>query len=181
MSQLHGILTAYEMRKGGPSDRREATFKASRKGDSYDSGHMSEEEEESNFVKNRQQGAGTFLLHQSRLLQSILLQSPWRTHQSRLPWRTHQSRPHKRTYQSRYNRHGEHINPSLTGELIILLHRRVNHLIPQESESSCSSTHHQRRVSHPVVICCSSRNRKPSELPELNVCNMQDPCTRVSC
>jgi len=31
MSQLHGILTAYEMRKGGPSDRREATFKASGK------------------------------------------------------------------------------------------------------------------------------------------------------
>ncbi|MCY6488185.1 hypothetical protein OYG14_11690, partial [Actinobacillus pleuropneumoniae] len=28
MSQLHGILTAYEMRKGGPSDRREAAFKA---------------------------------------------------------------------------------------------------------------------------------------------------------
>ena len=32
MSQLHGILTAYEMRKGGPSDRREAAFKASGKG-----------------------------------------------------------------------------------------------------------------------------------------------------
>ena len=60
MSQLHGILTAYEMRKGGPSDRREAAFKASGKGDSYDSGHMSEEEEESNFVKNLQRGAGRF-------------------------------------------------------------------------------------------------------------------------
>eukprot|EP00253_Pinus_taeda_P010634 PITA_10634 len=60
MSQLHGILTAYEMRKVGPSDRREAAFKASSKGDSYDSGHMSEEEEESNFVKNLQRGAGRF-------------------------------------------------------------------------------------------------------------------------
>eukprot|EP00253_Pinus_taeda_P003469 PITA_03469 len=33
MSQLHGILTAYEMRKGGPSDRREVAFKASGKGE----------------------------------------------------------------------------------------------------------------------------------------------------
>lgn len=32
MTQLHGILTAFEMRKGGPSDMREATFKASTKG-----------------------------------------------------------------------------------------------------------------------------------------------------
>eukprot|EP00253_Pinus_taeda_P023041 PITA_23041 len=31
MSQLHRILTAYEMRNGGPSDKREATFKASTK------------------------------------------------------------------------------------------------------------------------------------------------------
>eukprot|EP00253_Pinus_taeda_P035127 PITA_35127 len=61
MSQLHRILTAYEMRKGGPSDRREATFKALGKGDSYDSGHMSEEEEESNFVKNLQRGVGRFI------------------------------------------------------------------------------------------------------------------------
>eukprot|EP00253_Pinus_taeda_P032416 PITA_32416 len=51
MSQLHGILTAYEMRKRGPSDRREAAFKASGKGDYYESGHISDEEEESNFVK----------------------------------------------------------------------------------------------------------------------------------
>eukprot|EP00253_Pinus_taeda_P035872 PITA_35872 len=58
MLQLHGILSAYEMRKGGPSNRREATFKASGKGDSYDLGHISEEEEESNFVKNLQRGAG---------------------------------------------------------------------------------------------------------------------------
>ena len=60
MSQLHGILTAYEMRKGGPLDRREAIFKASGKGDYHESGHVSEEEEESNFVKNLQQGAGRF-------------------------------------------------------------------------------------------------------------------------
>ena len=52
MSQLHGILTVYEMRKGGPSDRREAAFQASGKGDYYESGHMSEEEEESNFLRN---------------------------------------------------------------------------------------------------------------------------------
>jgi len=38
MSQLHRILTAYEMRKGGPSDRREAASKASGKGDYYESG-----------------------------------------------------------------------------------------------------------------------------------------------
>eukprot|EP00253_Pinus_taeda_P034669 PITA_34669 len=44
MSQVHGIITAYKMRKGGPSDRREATFKASGKGDYYELGHMSEEE-----------------------------------------------------------------------------------------------------------------------------------------
>jgi len=48
------------MRKGGPLDRRESTFKASGKGDYYESGHMSEEEEESNFVKNLQRGAGRF-------------------------------------------------------------------------------------------------------------------------
>jgi len=60
MSQLHGILTAYEMRKGGPSEEREAAFKASGKGDYNDSGHMLEEEEESNFFKNLQWGFGRF-------------------------------------------------------------------------------------------------------------------------
>eukprot|EP00253_Pinus_taeda_P035433 PITA_35433 len=60
ISQLHRILTAYEMRKGGPLDRREAAFKASGKGDYYESGHMSEEEEESNFAKNLQRGTGRF-------------------------------------------------------------------------------------------------------------------------
>eukprot|EP00253_Pinus_taeda_P029384 PITA_29384 len=57
MSQIHGILTAYEMRKGGPSDRREAAFKASGKGDYYEASHVpEEEEEESNFVRNLQKG-----------------------------------------------------------------------------------------------------------------------------
>ena len=32
MTQLHGILTSFEMRKGGPSDMIEATFKDSAKG-----------------------------------------------------------------------------------------------------------------------------------------------------
>jgi len=61
MSQLHGILTAYEMRKGGPSDRREAAFKASGKGEYYEASHIpEEEEEESNFVRNLQRGSGRF-------------------------------------------------------------------------------------------------------------------------
>jgi len=42
MSQLHGILTAYEMRKGGPSNRREATFKALGKGYYYEPRHVPE-------------------------------------------------------------------------------------------------------------------------------------------
>jgi len=49
MSQLHEILTAFEMRKEGSS---EATFEAS--------GYMSEEEDEVNFVKNLEQGTGQF-------------------------------------------------------------------------------------------------------------------------
>eukprot|EP00253_Pinus_taeda_P019655 PITA_19655 len=66
MSQLHGILSAYEMRKGGPSDRREAAFKPPGKGDYYKASHVpeEEEEEESNFDKgkeparwNKKQGA----------------------------------------------------------------------------------------------------------------------------
>ena len=48
------------MRKGGPSDIREAAFKASGKGDYYVSGHVSEEEEESIFFKNLQRGVGRF-------------------------------------------------------------------------------------------------------------------------
>ena len=60
MSQLHRILTSFEMRKGGPLDMREAAFKASGKGDYNESGHMSEGEEESNFFKNLQRGSGRF-------------------------------------------------------------------------------------------------------------------------
>eukprot|EP00253_Pinus_taeda_P007767 PITA_07767 len=60
MSQLHGILTAYEMRRGGPSDRRVVSFKASGKGEYYESAHVSEEEEESNFVRNLQRVTGKF-------------------------------------------------------------------------------------------------------------------------
>ena len=43
MTQLHEILTAFEMRKGVPSDMREATFKASAKGkeELNESGHIS--------------------------------------------------------------------------------------------------------------------------------------------
>ena len=48
------------MTKGGPSDRREAAFKASSKGDYYELRHASEEEEESNFVKDLQRGTGRF-------------------------------------------------------------------------------------------------------------------------
>jgi len=48
------------MRKGGPSNKREAAFKASSKGDYYESGHVSEEEGESNFVKNLQLGTERF-------------------------------------------------------------------------------------------------------------------------
>lgn len=32
LDQLHGILTTFEMRKGGPSEMREETFKATTKG-----------------------------------------------------------------------------------------------------------------------------------------------------
>ena len=60
MSQLHEIITAYEMRKGRPSDMREAAFKASGKGNYNELGHALEEEEESNFVKNLQWGTGRF-------------------------------------------------------------------------------------------------------------------------
>eukprot|EP00253_Pinus_taeda_P016929 PITA_16929 len=47
--------------KGGPSDRREAAFKASGKGDYYEASHVpEEEEEESIFVRNLQRGSGRF-------------------------------------------------------------------------------------------------------------------------
>jgi len=56
MTQLHGILTSIEIRKGGPSDMREAEFKASEKGRKKhnESGHISKEEDEVNFVKKFQ-------------------------------------------------------------------------------------------------------------------------------
>jgi len=46
------------MRKGGPSDMREATLKALGREGLNESGHVSEEEEEANFVKNLQWGFG---------------------------------------------------------------------------------------------------------------------------
>ena len=58
MTQLHEILIAFEMRKGGPSDMREAIFKASAKGKEKEEhnelGYISEEEDEVNFVKKLQ-------------------------------------------------------------------------------------------------------------------------------
>eukprot|EP00253_Pinus_taeda_P022133 PITA_22133 len=61
MSQLHRILTAYEMRKGGPSDERVSAFKALGKGEYYESRHVSEEEEESNFVRNIQRAEAEYV------------------------------------------------------------------------------------------------------------------------
>ena len=61
--QVHGILTAFEMRKGGSSEIRESSFKASAKGkekeDLKESGYISEEEEV-NFVKKLQWDSGRF-------------------------------------------------------------------------------------------------------------------------
>ena len=45
------------MRKGGPSDMREAAFKAWGREELNESGHISEGEEEANFVKNLQRGS----------------------------------------------------------------------------------------------------------------------------
>eukprot|EP00253_Pinus_taeda_P011262 PITA_11262 len=61
MTQMHGILTAVEMRKGGPLDMREASSKASGREELNESGHISEGEEEANFVKNLQQGSRRFI------------------------------------------------------------------------------------------------------------------------
>jgi len=62
MTQLHGILTAFEMRIGGPSDMREAAFEVSANGKEKlnESGYISEEEDEVNFVKNLEWGSGRF-------------------------------------------------------------------------------------------------------------------------
>eukprot|EP00253_Pinus_taeda_P036315 PITA_36315 len=56
MTQLHRILTTFEMRKGGPSDMREAAFEVS----GNESEYISEGEDEVNFVKNLEQGSGRF-------------------------------------------------------------------------------------------------------------------------
>eukprot|EP00253_Pinus_taeda_P031046 PITA_31046 len=60
MTQLHGILTTFEMRKGGPSDMREATFKALGREELNELGHSSEGKEEANFAKNLQRGSRRF-------------------------------------------------------------------------------------------------------------------------
>ena len=61
--QLHGILTAFEMRQGGPSQIREAAFKVSAKGKEKEvvkeSSYISDEEE-ANFVRKLQLGTGRF-------------------------------------------------------------------------------------------------------------------------
>ena len=63
MVQLHGILTAYEMRRGGPSEVKEVVFKASTKGKEVKkaegSGYILEEDE-ANFVRKLQPGTRRF-------------------------------------------------------------------------------------------------------------------------
>ena len=62
MVQLHGILTAYEKRRGGPSEVKEAVFKASTKAKEVQkegSGYISEEDE-AKFVRRLQLGTGRF-------------------------------------------------------------------------------------------------------------------------
>jgi len=56
MTQLHRILIVFEMRKGGPSNMREAAFEVSEN----ESGYISEGEDEVNFVKNLERGFGRF-------------------------------------------------------------------------------------------------------------------------
>eukprot|EP00253_Pinus_taeda_P033921 PITA_33921 len=62
MTQLHRILTAFEMRKGGPSDMTEATFEVSTNGKEKlnESGYISEEEDQVNFFKNLERGSRRF-------------------------------------------------------------------------------------------------------------------------
>eukprot|EP00253_Pinus_taeda_P010531 PITA_10531 len=57
---LHIDEIVNHMKNLGPSDIREATFKTS-KGEYNESGHTSEGEEESSFVKNLQRGSGRFI------------------------------------------------------------------------------------------------------------------------
>ena len=62
--QLHGIMTACEMRKGGPYEVKEVVFIAAGKGKEVEeqegSGYVSEEDE-INFVKKLQLGIGRFI------------------------------------------------------------------------------------------------------------------------
>jgi hypothetical protein len=63
MVQLHGILTSYEMRRGGPSEVKEAVFRTSTKGMELQITKGSEyisEEDEINFVRKLQTGIGRF-------------------------------------------------------------------------------------------------------------------------
>jgi hypothetical protein len=61
--QLHGILIAYEMRRGGPSEVKDAVFRTSTKGMDVQIteglGYISEEDE-ANFVKKLQIRTGRF-------------------------------------------------------------------------------------------------------------------------
>ena len=63
MVQLRGILTAYETRRGGPSEVKELVFRTSTKGKEVQkiegSGYISEEYE-IKFVKKLQHGTGRF-------------------------------------------------------------------------------------------------------------------------
>jgi len=129
------------------------------------------------------------------LISLLIDQMRGTSHESQTAWvgclmENTSSRPHKRTNHPATQ---ESESSCPTRERIILSHKRANHPVhrranhpvhskanhpvPQESESSCPRAHHQGRASHLVVVCCSNKNRKP---PELNVRNMQDPCTRVS-
>jgi hypothetical protein len=69
MDELHGILTAYEMRiekdKQEKPTRKEATFKASKKTKTkeyktYDNSDSELDEEEANFVRNLKRGTGKY-------------------------------------------------------------------------------------------------------------------------
>jgi len=57
------MIISLEMGRGGPSYMRESAFKASSKGkeEHNESGHISEEEDEVNFVKKLQWGSGRFI------------------------------------------------------------------------------------------------------------------------
>ena len=63
IDQLHGILTAFEMRQGGPSQIREAAFKVSARGkekEVFKEPSYISKEEEVNFVRKLQLGTGRF-------------------------------------------------------------------------------------------------------------------------